>query len=200
MAASAPWGNEFTLKERKHYGGAQPNSLTPGLVPADDRVDIITGHHLSRSRHCHDDNASMARNEATPSRQAQDSLEQWQSSYQAQTSGQSGQQQRRSGKKCFNTNQGNATSQAASHFGGTGTFFTGGPTIAPRLDIVGVPQDFAFGTTKATDGQVIPGYTGHIPKASGQGGFVPSERNNDKSLILDNYKPYGPSYSGRLGR
>ena len=73
----------------------------------------------------------------------------WQSSYQAQTSGQqAGAGAKRGGKKCFNP------AQPARPMGGTGSFFTGG-TIAQRSDVVSVPADLVLGTTRATN--LVPG-------------------------------------------
>eukprot|EP00798_Chlamydomonas_sp_ICE-L_P013339 gene13339-19178_t len=189
MASIPPWGDEFTLKERKHYDGAQRDNLNPGMMPEEPSQAGITGHHIARNRALHDtsamggssNNQGGAGADPSASNRKQDSLEQWQSSYQAQTSGQTNQQQRRSGKRTYNAP--GSTSGGGVNFGGGGSFFSGGPALGDRMGLTAVPPDLMHGTTRATN--LVPGYTAHIPKAAGMGHTV-TEKSNDMSLIMKN--------------
>ena len=114
------------------------------------------GHHISRSRQMHDGTGTASDHSAPTETsgqqfQANSSSSQWQSSYQAQSSGQqAGVPTKRSGKKSF------TTADPSSHtFGGTSSSFFQGGATQQRSDTISVPADLMHGTTRAT--KIVPG-------------------------------------------
>lgn len=55
-----------------------------------------------------------------------------------------------------------------------------------------------LGTTR--ESPHVSGYTGHIPQSSTPQDSLTVRNPLEKTLIIDNYKPFGPGYTGRLGR
>ncbi|KAG2496085.1 hypothetical protein HYH03_005689 [Edaphochlamys debaryana] len=69
--------------------------------------------------------------------------------------------------------------------------FLGGSAAGLRSEPLSVLE---LGTTKQSPH--VPGYTGHISRATKASDPAP-QRSMDKSLVVENYKPYGAGYTGR---
>ncbi|GLC59577.1 hypothetical protein PLESTB_001502300 [Pleodorina starrii] len=183
---------DFPATHRRHVNAPQ-DQLGPGLAPRDEAKVIPVA--LARSRVAHDGAelledpdsfVSTAGKEAAAAGSGAGSgaAGPMMSSYQAMQAGLSLEQKKRTGKKILAPG-----SQGSQGPGGQGLFL--GSSVA-RPDPTGVALE--LGTTKQS--AHIPGYGGHIPKTATAADPAPT-RSTDKTLIIENYKPYGPGYTGR---
>ncbi|KAG2448506.1 hypothetical protein HYH02_006397 [Chlamydomonas schloesseri] len=183
MTESRAEFQDFAPIAKKHVGGPQ-DQLGPGLQPLDEAKLPVT---LARSRVVHDgadlidDPDSFV---ATATKQAVASAGPMMSSYQAMQAGMPLEPKKRTGKKCV-------APQDVPGAGRGGLFFGSASAASTRVDPGTVLE---MGTTKQS--AHIPGYCGHIPKTAATTDPAP-QRTHDKSLVVENYKPYGTGYTGR---
>ncbi|PNW88686.1 hypothetical protein CHLRE_01g040400v5 [Chlamydomonas reinhardtii] len=187
MSESRAEFQDFAPTSRKHVGGPQAQ-LGPGLQPLEEAKLPV---NLARSRVVHDgadlidDPDSFV---ATTTKQAVAAAGPMLSSYQAMQAGMPLEQKKRTGKKCV------APQEVPGAGRGGGLFFGSAP--APSSTRVDPGIALELGTTKQSSH--IPGYSGHIPKTSTTADPAP-HRTHDKSLLVENFKPYGAGYTGRKG-
>ncbi|GIL91150.1 hypothetical protein Vretimale_9529 [Volvox reticuliferus] len=167
---------DFPPSNRRHVAAPQ-DQLGPGLAPRDEAKVIPVS--LARTRLAHD-GAELQEDPGSVSSMGKEGAggaSSMMSSYQAMQAGVSIEQKKRTGKKIVQPQQ----------TGPTLFFGSGGPRTDPAAAL-------ELGTTKQSPH--IPGYGGHIPKTATAGDAAPV-RSMDKSLIVENYKPYGAGYTGR---
>ncbi|EFJ44961.1 hypothetical protein VOLCADRAFT_106190 [Volvox carteri f. nagariensis] len=173
---------DFPPTNRRHVGAPQ-DQLGPGLAPRDEAKVIPVS--LTRSRVAHD-GAELQEDPdsfvSTAGKEAAATSSAAMSSYQAMQAGLPLEQKKRMGKKIVQQQQ----PIAGGLFFGS-ALGAAGPRAEPEAAL-------GLGTTKASPH--IPGYGGHIPKTATPADAAPV-RTMDKSLIIENYKPYGPGYTGR---
>ncbi|KAG2444933.1 hypothetical protein HXX76_001669 [Chlamydomonas incerta] len=186
MAESRAEFQDFAPTSRKHVGGPQAQ-LGPGLQPLE---EVKLPVSLARSRVAHDgadlidDPESFV---ATSTKQAVAAANPMMSTSQAMQAGMPLEAKKRTGKRCV------APQEVPGAARGGGLFFGSAPAAGPRMD---PGTALELGTTKQS--AHIPGYCGHIPKTATNADPAP-QRTHDKSLVVENFKPYGAGYTGRKG-
>ncbi|GIL65863.1 hypothetical protein Vafri_19513 [Volvox africanus] len=172
---------DFPPSNRRHITAPQ-DQLGPGLAPRDEAKVIPVS--LARTRVAHDGAELQEGPDSFASSMGKETAGEdssMMSSYQAMQAGVSLEQKKRTGKKIVQQQQTGPALFFGSASGAAGTRTN--PAAALEL-----------GTTKQSPH--IPGYGGHIPKTATTGDAAPV-RSMDKSLIVENYKPYGIGYTGR---
>ncbi|KXZ55199.1 hypothetical protein GPECTOR_3g343 [Gonium pectorale] len=182
---------DFPQTHRRNVAPPVQNQLGPGLQPLDEARQLPVALARSRVAHdgaeMHEDPTCFVSTAGREAAAAGSLLPPLMSSYQAMQAGLPLEQKKRTGRKMMAPPSEAARQGPGSFFGGAG----GGGLGGVRNDS---PAVLNLGTTRASPH--VPGYCGHIPKTMTAADPIPT-RTIDKSLILENYKPYGSGYTGR---
>ncbi|GFR39684.1 hypothetical protein Agub_g158 [Astrephomene gubernaculifera] len=170
---------DFPPSNRRHFDAARQGQLGPGLAPLD---EVKLPVAIARSRAAHD--SAEPQEPQGASVDAAAAGEPMMSSYQAMQAGLTLEQKKWTGKRIITPP---GSHPAPLGFGAATS--AAGPKVEP-------PTTLLLGTTKQSPH--MPGYCGYIPKSASAADPAPT-RSLDKSLIIENYKPYGSGYTGRKG-